>query len=228
MRSSAKVFGLDKLRAATRAIKHYPEKVAAAATEAANEVAERVMKTAQRDIVARYNLSKRYVDERFYFKKASSRNREAYVAARVRWTRLARFAAKQETVPAPGAKGDPLRGIPQGRKQAGVSFQVLRQGKRHTVRRAFLIPLRSGSRNGANGMGIFWRDMPGQGVGHVERGLIEEEVNTHRRGWRGSQIKHLYGISVHQSFKYWIQKERMDIRAALQTSFKAKLRRKLR
>ncbi len=228
MRISTTVFGLDKLRAATKAIKRYPEKVAAAATEAANEVAERVMKTAQRDIVARYNLSKRYVDERFYFRKATPQSQEALVSARVRWTRLARFVARQETVPAPGAKGDRLRGIPPGRKQAGVSFQVLRQGKRWTVQRAFLIPLRAGKIDGGNGMGIFWRDMPNPGMGHVERGLIEEEVNNHRRGWRGSQIKHLYGISVHQSFQYWIQEKRMNIRAALQTSFKAKLRRKLR
>lgn len=211
-----KVSGIAELRRFARDISRFPEEASAAAADAANEVAVEVMKEAVLDIDQRYNLPTNYVKKRFSLWKATSMH-DAVVGARIRWTTLARYEAKQLTVPAPRAKGDLLRGIPAGQKQAGVSFKVLRQGKRWDIRRAFLVPLRAGNIDAGNGMGIFWRD--DRDISQVERGLIEEEVNHHRGGWKGRDLKHLYGISVHQAFQYWIPENLPDIKSAFAKAF---------
>jgi len=220
-----KVSGIAELRRFARDISRFPEVAADAAADAANEVAVEVMNEAISDIDKRYNLPANYVKDRFKLLRATA-TLDAVVGARIRWTTLARYEAKQLTVPAPRAKGDPRRGIPAGQKQAGVSFKVLRQGKQWNIRRAFLVPLRAGKLDGGNGMGIFWRD--DRDISQIERGLVEEEVNFHRGGWRGKTIKHLYGISVHQAYQYWLQENLPDIQSSFAEAFSKHFQRSLK
>lgn len=201
MRIGIKVTGLSDLKSLPGKIKRFPEVAAQAGVKAANETAALTVTAAARDITQRYNLHPTYVRDRLNWRKAGGKFDYAIVFGRVRWTRLARYESRQLTVSAPRAKGDALRGIPAGRKAAGISFKVLRDGKRWELKRAFFIPLRAGKLDGGNGMGIFWRDNVPQS--EVPRAMIEEEINHHAIGWRKTPIKHLYGMSVHQSFAYW-------------------------
>lgn len=55
--------------------------------------------------------------------------------------------------------GDPMRGIPVGQKQAGVSVEVTRgQRKRIGLRNVFLMPLRRGKALDTSRLGVFSRD----------------------------------------------------------------------
>lgn len=183
--------GFGQLKAAANQIRHAPAAAAAAGRDAANDVARTVITQASRDISRRYNLPASYVRDQFRLQLAET-DQVAVVGARIRNVRLARFDSRQLTAAAPRAKGDKLRKIAKGRKQAGISVKVLRDGGRKNMPGAFFIPLMSGRNAGGNGLGVFIRTGSGQ-----------------------KDIRHLTGPSPHQAFKFWIAQKRPDLQAML-------------
>lgn len=198
MKINLAVDGAKALKKMARDIERYPAQSARAGLAAVNDVASTVITAASRDISQRYNAPAAYVREQFTLRPATSANQTAVIAARKRGTRLARFEANQMTVAAKRAKGDTRRGIAPGRKQAGISIKVKRQGARQTLKHAFFLPLRAGKVDGGNGMGIF----------------------THE----GGRLKHHYGISPSQAYAGWIREHRPNISAALTKAYTARLR----
>jgi hypothetical protein len=224
MKISLKVSGLDGLKNLAAQIKRYPAQAAEAGTQAANDVAGTVVTRASQDLTQRYNLSTSYIRSKFQLRLARRFDEAAVVAARKSGLPLARYAAQQITVAAPRAKGDASRGIAAGRKQAGVSFKVRRSGARHTIRRAFLMPLKAGSSQGGNGLGIFWRD-----DGGFEQSMVEEEITWDgKKGVQKGKARHLYGVSPHQGYRYWIKQNSPAVPDLLAKAFAARLAQQLR
>lgn len=168
----------NTLKELVRDIEGAAEILEEAEVEAINAVAGRALKSAKRAIFSKVNLTKGYIDDRMDLVKAGKVNREAMIISRYRPTRLATYGAKQVTVAAKRAKGDKLRGIPAGRKQAGVMTGVKRGSTSKRLPFAFLIPLRAQRRAGGNGLGIFTR--------------------------QGDEITHRYGPSVSTVFDWSI------------------------
>lgn len=167
------------------------------AYRAINGVAAKTMTRARREIVSQVNLSAKYVRDRLDLRKANPGSLRAVISGRQHSTRLATYKAIQKTMTARRAKGDAKRGIPAGRKQAGVSVSVTRGGSRKTMRGAFMIPLRSGAVAGGNGMGVFIRT----GRAKNQRPLIDVgagfKKNSSAPGRvESGDIRHLYGPSV--------------------------------
>lgn len=201
MKIGLAIQGASALKQMARQIERYPAQAERARLAAVNDVASTVLTAASRDITSRYNLPAAYVREKFMFRPAKSAMDFAIIAARKRGTRLARYDANQITAAAPRAKGDSSRTIAKGRKQAGVSVKVLRQGKRETLRHAFLLPLMAGKEAGGNGFGLFTRD--------------------------GNTLKHHYGISPSQAYEAWIREHRPNIAASLAKAYAARLQREI-
>lgn len=194
--------GAAALKKAARDIERYPAQAARAGLAAVNDVASTVLTAASRDISQRYNLPASYVRDKFTLRPATATQQTAVIGARKRGTRLARFEANQITAAAKRAKGDSRRGIAAGRKQAGISVKVKRQGARKTLDHAFFLPLRAGKTGGGNGMGIFTKE--------------------------GGTLKHRYGISPSQAYTGWIREHHPNISAALTKAYTARLRAELR
>jgi len=203
MKIGMTISGLDQLKALRKKIQQFPVAADTAGAHAANDVAEQIEVEAARDITQELNLPASYIREKFLTRKAKRLGDVAIVAARKRPTRLARFAAEQITAPAPRAKGDAMRGIAAGRKQAGITVKVKRAGGRSKpIRDAFFLPLRAGKVDGGNGMGVFAR--------------------------AGDKISQEYGPSPDQLFRTWIKKHRPDIGARLAAAFRANFARQLK
>ena len=161
------VSGADNRAAA---LQSFPDELNAVASDAVNRVASQLYPRCRREIVSRVNLTESYVRDRMSMTLATPEQPVAVISARRRATRLSTYAARQVSIAALDAKGDPLRGVPKGMKQGGVSVSVKRGGSRKTMSRAFLIPLLNG-----NGLGVFVRTGTGR-----------------------KDIRHLYGPSVDQ------------------------------
>ena len=202
MKIGISIHGAAALKNAARQIERYPAQSARAGQAAVNDVASTVLTAASRDISQRYNLPASYVREKFTLRPATSSIDFAVIAARKRGTRLARFDANQMTASAPRAKGDTRRAIAKGRKQAGVSIKVKRQGARQTLRHAFFLPLMAGKEAAGNGMGVFTRE--------------------------GGRLKHHYGISPSQAYAGWIREHRPNISASLAKAYAARLQAEIR
>lgn len=196
-----KVTGIKELKAAAQRIRSLPEVANRAAYRAANAVAEKAMTQARRDIAAEINLPQGYIREQMSLVKASPGTLTAEIRVRMRAVRLARFAMRQMSAKAKGARGDALRGISKGRKQAGVSVKVGRKEGRKRMPGAFLLPLRSGLEPGGNGMGVFVRTGKGRDA-----------------------VKHLYGPSPAQLFARWRYDNREELQRQLVKSFREQLR----
>lgn len=120
---------------------------------AVNRVASKTRTRASKRIREDVRLKAAYVNKNLkVVKKARRDDPNAIIRARQRATRLARYGAKQLTKRAPGAQGDPSRGIAAGRKAAGVAVNVARSTGRSKMPGAFLIPL-----NNSGLMGVFIR-----------------------------------------------------------------------
>lgn len=174
---------------AAKRLERAAEAASVAIPRAINKVASKAFTRSRREIRSRVNLTDKYLKDadktgrpRLRLEKATARKPYAVIAARVRPTRLATYGAKQLRRKAKSgakAKGDVLRKIPQGSKQAGVSVKVKRSGGRKKMPGAFLIPLKRGNlAPGTQGMGLFIRTGPGR-----------------------NQIEHKYGPSVDQVFR---------------------------
>lgn len=209
-KSVLKISGADALASASSRLRAIPAVLHKAARDAATDVALDVMREAPRDLSQRYNLPASYIKDNLKFRPAGE-DGVAVISARVRFTRLARFDARQLTAEAKRdkrgrsrAKGDPRRGIAAGRKQAGVSVKVMRTGPREKfTRSAFLLPLRAGKEPGANGMGLF------------------ERVSNDR-------IEHLYGPSPYQTFRWWGLEHGPEMPARVRKVMRARLARELK
>lgn len=167
---------------------------------AVNRVASKNRTAASKNIRQQVRLPAAYVNQNLTItQKATLRNPEAVISGRKRPTRLARYGAKQLTRSARGADGSALRGIPAGRKQAGVSVHVRRNEGRRKYPKAFLLPLRT---NGQVGMFI-------------------------RYGSGEKDIKHMYGPSVDQVFRDVREQIRPRIRRDLATEYRRQLQHEL-
>jgi len=168
--------GIKQAQAFTKGIRSAME---TATFRAVNRVASKTRTAASKAIRQEVRLPASYVNEHLTVtKKATRANPEAVITGRKRHTRLARYGAKQITRAAKSARGDALRGIGAGRKQAGVSVSVRRDSSRKKMRGAFLVPLRNSGL-----MGVFIRTGPGK-----------------------KDIQHKYGPSVHQVFR-WVRSD---------------------
>jgi hypothetical protein len=175
-----------------------------AAYRTLNAVAARVQTDAIRSIVSQINLPTGYVRGVFSVHKAGPGVLKAEVRASMAPVGLERFAAKQvtkkNTLKRPG-KGDSLRGIPAGRKAAGVSVKVAKSGPRKTMPGAFLMPMRAGLVSGGNGLGVFTRRGPG------------------KKG-----IKHEYGPSPDQLFRRYASTSQAQIGQWIAAAFSSQLK----
>lgn len=170
-----------------------------ARVRATNRVANKTRTAANKEIRNRVRLKSAYVNQHLrLFRKATNEKPVAIITARRRPTRLARYGAKQLVKPAKSnrARGDASRGIPAGKRQAGVSVLVNRSGSRRRMRKAFLVPLRNTGLEG-----VFIRDGGGK-----------------------NDIRHLYGPSVDQLFKSVRQDLKPLIRRELVKEYKAQMR----
>ena len=158
-----------------------------------NRVTKKLRTEASKLIRDQVRLKKEYVDRHLKITKtASLENPSSVITARYRPTRLMRFGGKQLSRQARRAAGDPIRAIAPGRKQAGVSVHVSRQGSRKKMRKAFLLPLNKG-----NGFGVFVRTGEGR-----------------------NSVEHLYGPSVNQVFRTSMKDLEPSVRRELQAEFK--------
>ena len=202
MSYGVQLIGLDQ---ALQTYADMPDKVMRAAYRSINKVAAKGRTQASRDIRTRYNLTTAYVNQYLTLQNATSKRLEAVIRARQRGVQLSRYDARQLTVAAKTATGDMRRGIPPGRKQAGVSFEVVRQKGRVRVRRFFLIPLMRGTIDGGNGFGVAVR---------TGRGKRDYEV--------------LHTISVDQMLR-WLRPQYVgDMQAELAVVFQNQLSYELR
>lgn len=178
---------------ARKFIKGTEQAVRLAQFRSVNRVTTKFRTEASKLIRDQVRLKKGYVDRHLSITKtASLQNPSSVITARYRPTRLMRFGGKQLSTRARKAAGDQMRAIAPGRKQAGVSVHVSRQGSRKKMRKAFLLPLNNG-----NGFGVFTRTGKGR-----------------------NSVEHLYGPSVNQVFRTTMKDLEPTIRRELQAEFK--------
>lgn len=189
------------LRALADRIGFFAGQVATIQARALNKAAANGRTAAKREIVAQVSLKSAYVLDRLNLRKASKDNQVAIIATTRRGISLANYSPRQLTRAVKDtkrSKGDALRGIAAGRKQAGVSVSVSQKNGRSRMLGAFMVPRLAGSVSGGNGMGIFIRIGPGL-----------------------NHIRHLYGPSVDQVFSGVIVK----ISGEIASDFEAEVQR---
>lgn len=129
-----------------------------------NNIVDQVYETARGRMNAGINLTDAYLQKHMAVQHASAaKGLTAEITAfggKSNQTPLGRYFSAQVTAPAPGAKGNPSKGVPAGQKAAGVSVQV-RRGAPRVLPGAFSMPLRSGAEAGGNGLGVFTRSKYG-------------------------------------------------------------------
>lgn len=189
--------GFEQLGKAGKRLTSTVDASRVAGYRAANVTGRKVITDTKRDIASQLSLTQREIAEVMSMSNAIRDNPTAVVKVRKSPMRLARYGARQLTAKAKRAKGDALRGIAAGRKQAGVSVKVAR-GARKKMRGAFLVPLRAGNVSGGNGMGVFVR--------------------------QGKEIIHLYGPSQYQLFRRLIAEGKTNIQKILRANYASELR----
>lgn len=200
-----KISGLAQLKSISATLRGIPEASARAAYRAVNSVTNKVATQSRRDIAAQINLPQSYIRDQTRIIPATAAKPVGYIRMRMRAIRMARFDARQVTIAAPRAAGDPRRGIAAGRKQAGVSVRINRKSGRTSNAKGFLIPLRAGKADGGNGFGLFVRTGKGP-----------------------NDIKHKYGPSPDQLFRRWKSEAAPNIKAMLAEAYAAQLRYELK
>ena len=171
------------------ALSSLSQESAKAAVRAINHAAKRIRTEGSKRIRAQVDLPAKYVNDKLQITQyATEAKPVAAISGRIRATRLARYKAKGLTAPAPyGRTGDALRGIPAGRKHAGVAVGV-KKGAKKKIKRFFLIPLQRGPKGAKQGA---W-------IQEDEEKLFGVFLRT---GKGKKDIKHLYGPSVHQLWR---------------------------
>lgn len=159
------------------------------AVDAVNEVATRFEAAARKAMNAGLNLSDQYVADRMSIVRAAGTPR-AEIVARGDLTILGRYPNAQLTTAARGkARGDAARGIPAGRKQAGVAVEI-RRGQAKAQPKWFTMRLRAGTQAGDK-VGVFVRTGAGP-------------------------LKHIYGPSPYSLFRYQINANTDELTADLE------------
>lgn len=162
------------------------------AVDAVNDVARRVDAAARRAMNAGLNLSDDYVARKMQVFKATVQSRgvaRAEIIARGDLTVLSHFPYAQLSEPARGrARGDPKRGIPPGRRPAGVAVEI-RRGDAKAVPGWFTMTLRRGTAAGDK-VGVFYRHSDGR-------------------------IEHKYGPSPYSLFRFQVNQHIDEIEADL-------------
>lgn len=189
--------GFEQLGKAGKRLTSTVDASRVAGYRAANVTGRKVITDTKRAIASQLSLTQREIAKVMSMSNAIRDNPTAVVKVRKSPMRLARYGARQLTAKASRAKGDALRGIAAGRKQAGVSVKVAR-GARKKMRGAFLVPLRAGNVSGGNGMGVFVR--------------------------QGKEIIHLYGPSQYQLFRRLIAEGKTNIQKILRANYASELR----
>ncbi|MBS0357535.1 MAG: phage tail protein [Proteobacteria bacterium] len=194
-----KITGIEKLAKLAAKVRSVPAVGERAMYRALNQTGAKVRTLAIREVTSELNLKTAYVRDKIWMLKAGPGRLQVDIIAERDDIRLTNYDARQVTAPAVRAKGDSLRGIPGGRKQAGVSVRVGKGAPRKTIKSAFLLPLRAGKTSGGNGLGVFVR---GSDLGSV--GKIGSVTPTTRGGsrfnWKKGELKQLYGPAVYQVF----------------------------
>lgn len=217
--SSLVKLDLSKLQAVADELGIAVSVVERTAYRAINGVASKTMTRARREIVSQVNLSQKYVRDRMELTKAGPGKLRAVIAGRQRNTRLVTYDAKQLTARAKRAKGDTARGIKPGRKQAGVAVSVKAGSGRKVMPGAFLIPLRAGKVDGANGMGVFIRTGSKRNIASVVGQEIYTGAGTAKAGGvESGDIRHLYGPSVDQVLDGVIDTIQPDVQSELEAA----------
>lgn len=142
---------LTALKGFSDALREYPEKAGAAAAEALNEAAWLAREKGVGLIESRTNLKRRYIEKHLTVREEARRtDLFARISATEREVLATRYGAKVATASAPGAAGDPYRGIPAGSKAAGsTDWSVLSGGNSKAWRNTFFVWLKT---SGAFGM----------------------------------------------------------------------------
>jgi len=123
-----------------RYLREYPKVARKAGKLAINDTIRRGRRMLKQEILQQVNLPPSYLNQtRLTENYANETNLTGSIVGRRRPTSLARFGAEQLYQP---NKTRP------GRKKAGVSLKV--KGRRKVIPRAFLIDLKSGSKDGGN------------------------------------------------------------------------------
>lgn len=177
------------------------------------------------------NLTRDYVEGRIARDEANGGAAKAYVRSMVRGTSMQRFGGGMTTLKQPvnwtnddilaaGHKFGPWSGwtrrtgdqyadrnIPANMKSKGVVVKVHKSGGSRGFEHGFIAPLNRGKEAGGNGFGLFAR--------------------TKRPGAKNG-IRHVYGPSVYQTFRRYIQDDEPNISASLQDEFTSRLDEKLK
>lgn len=136
--------GLEDLKEFQELLERAPAEALELASSALNDAAEQAREEGIDAIAKRYNLSRKYISDRLTVRKrAGLTSLEARIGANTRPVLATRYGAKQATTSAPGAVGDPYRGIAPGQKGAGsIPWSVRRSGGGKAWRNAFFVSLK--------------------------------------------------------------------------------------
>ncbi len=191
-------------RKAERRLGRMSRAVRLAAYRALKRTAVTARKLGAQQIGRELNLKRTYIRDKLKIVDPTTDRLQAVIKASKTRVLLTRYDARQLVRAAPGAKGSPIRGIPPGRKAAGVSVKVKRAGPRRKLRAAFLAPLGT-KKSGERILGVAIR------------------TGRTRRGFRV-----LYGPSVDQAWKSVRRQVLDEIQPLLERRFADELRHRLR
>lgn len=177
--------GLEDLKQFQDLLEEMPSFALGLASEALNHAAEYARDEGVSAITKRYNLTSGYVSDRLTVKKrAGLTSLEARISAKSRSVLATRYGAKQATTSAPGAAGDPSRGIAPGQKGAGsIPWAVRRGGGGTAWRNAFFVRLR-----GSGTWGLVARYGTGEGL-------------SDKQDWK-QNLEVIHSLSVDQAWRY--------------------------
>lgn len=199
----SRVKGAAELKKLSTWVGRLPSQAREAATEAINTTVVRMKLEAETAMTGKARIPPEYIRNKLRMVRASQGRLAGALAMRRRAVPLARYGAQQLSVAATRARGDKLRGIRKGFKQAGVSVAVT--GGRKRLGRAFLLPLMAGAEPGGNGWGIFVRFGPGR-----------------------KDTAHLWGVGPDQLFRAWRDDNFYRVEHTLSANFAVALQRRLR
>ena len=180
-----------------------------------NTVSAQVRQRAVQETFNYLNLTREYIDSQMARAQAEKGSGRATLSALIRGTTMQRFGLAQRIRPVnwsndriqamgkqfgewPGwtrRRGDQYgpRNIPENMKQNGVAVQVYRGRPAVVFNHGYI-----GGLNKGNGYGLFLRS-------------------------KGGNLRHEYGPSVYQTFRYFIRERETDIADQLEVEFGARL-----
>ena len=145
-----------------------PAELGSNLVSAINDVADRAYDFARKRMTDSVNLTDDYVRRKMVVQAATAQRPEARITAsgaREDMTVLGRYDAKMILAPRKTTnRARPTTGglrIPSGMRQNGVEVKVRKTGGDSEIEYGFLQPLRAGTTDGGNGLGVFARSKSG-------------------------------------------------------------------